>query len=202
MPMHTVSQGECVSSIAATSGFTWQTIWEHANNAALRRLRKDPNVLYAGDQLFIPDLQTDPVACATGQKHTFVLQDAPTKIKLLLLDQDAPRAGVPYSLQIDGVWTSGTTDGSGYVDHPIPPGAQAGQLIVGTGASKDVYQLQLGAIDPIETESGVKGRLLNLGFGGDDLSRSVSAFQKKQGLPVTGALDAASQARLKEKFGQ
>jgi hypothetical protein len=202
MATHTVAQGECINSIAADYGMLWQTIWNDSQNAVLRQQRQDPNVLFPGDQLYIPDLQTKQVPCATDQVHTFVLEGSPVTIKLLLLDQDKPRAGVPYSLEIDGVWTSGTTDGNGYITQSIQPNAKVGELRVGSGASKDVYQLQLGTLDPIHTDSGAAGRLSNLGFQASDLSSAVKAFQQKEGLPVTGTPDAATQARLKEKFGQ
>jgi Putative peptidoglycan binding domain len=202
MPMHTVAQGECLNSIAFDSGLLWETIWNHGNNAALREQRKDPNVLFPGDQLYLPDLQTKLTPCATDQRHKFVVKGSKVTIKIRLLDQDVPRAGVPYTLHIDGALSSGETDGDGFVTKTIPANAKAGKLIVGTGAAKDVYQLQLGTLDPIETDSGVGGRLRNLGFVADDLSNAIKAFQQKEGLPVTGTSNSATQNRLKEKFGQ
>ena len=202
MPMHNVIQGECLSSIARDSGLFWETIWYHGNNAALRQQRKDPNVLLPGDQLYVPDLQTKLVSCATDQRHTFVAKGSKVTIKIRLLDQDVPRAGVPYTLHVDGALTSGQTDANGFVSEAIPANAKDGKLIVGAGAAKDVYQLKLGNLDPIDTESGVRGRLRNLGFVAKDLSHAIRAFQQKEGLPVTGTSDSATQNKLKEKFGQ
>ena len=36
--------------------FYWQTLWNLPENAALKTLRKNQNVLMAGDTLHIPDL--------------------------------------------------------------------------------------------------------------------------------------------------
>jgi peptidoglycan hydrolase-like protein with peptidoglycan-binding domain len=68
-------------------------------------------------------------------------------------------------------------------------------------------------IGPIEDASAVAGaqaRLSNLGFGAGDAPpgslddrtrRAVMRFQYKHGLPVTGDLDGATAARLKERHG-
>lgn len=202
MPNYTVQQGDCITSIADRYGLLWTTVWNHANNNQLRQLRKDPNVLYPGDQLFVPDLDLKQVDSPTDQKHTFVKQGVPAKLKIRLLDQDQPRAGVAYQLEIDGALKSGVTDSDGYIEQPLPPGAQRGKLTVGDGSVKDVHQIQFGALDPSDTESGVRGRLVNLGFGGDDMKEAIKAFQQKEGIPVTGEADAATQSRLKDKHGQ
>ncbi len=202
MPTHVVAQGECTSSIADASGLSWETVWNHANNAALREKRKDPNVLYPGDELFVPDVDIKWESGATTQRHTFVKKTAKVTIHLRVLDADKPRASVPYTLVVDGTTLSGTTDGGGHLKHTIPANASSGRLTVGEGASKDVFELLFGTVDPIDTEEGVRGRLVDLGFVTENLSEAISAFQRKEKLTVTGEADDATRARLKEKFGQ
>jgi hypothetical protein len=202
MPNYTVQQGDCLTSIADRCGLLWTTLWQHPNNNQLRQLRKDPNVLYPGDQLFVPELETKQVERPTDQHHAFVKKGDPAKLKIRLLDQDQPRAGIAYQLEIDGALKSGVTDAQGYVQQPLPPGAQRGKLTVGAGSTKDVYQIQFGALDPHDTDSGVRGRLINLGFGSDDIKEAIQAFQQKEGIPVTGTADATTQSRLKERYGQ
>ena len=54
--MHTVKQGEYLSLIAAQYGFTnWQTIWNLPQNADLQKQRQNPNVLFPGDQVYVPN---------------------------------------------------------------------------------------------------------------------------------------------------
>ena len=202
MPNYTIQEGDCITSLAAQAGLLWTTVWNHPNNSQLRDLRKDPNVLNPGDQLFIPDVDVKKIDKPTDQKHTFVKKDTPAKLKIRLLDQDQPRAGVSYQLTVDGALLSGTTDGDGYITQPLPPNAQSGKLIVGSGATKDVYVIQFGSLDPVETDSGVRGRLANLGYGTDDLKEALKSFQQKQGLNVTGEADADTQQKLKETHGQ
>ena len=53
---HTVVQGEYLSGIAKKYGFSsHKKIWDHAQNAELKKQRQNPNVIFPGDQLFIPD---------------------------------------------------------------------------------------------------------------------------------------------------
>jgi putative peptidoglycan binding protein len=77
-------------------------------------------------------------------------------------------------------------------------------LRVGSGERIDEYELALGTLDPIDTDSGVNGRLRGLGyhFEGDDPEAAIRAFQKKEQLDETGAMDDQTREKLKEKFGQ
>jgi len=84
----------------------------------------------------------------------------------------------------------------------IPAGARSGRLLVGQGSTKDYYDLRLGELDPLETDEGIRGRLIDLGFGADNLNDAISAFQKREGLETTGEANEATQNRLKERFGQ
>lgn len=202
MPTHVVQQGECVSSIAGHYGFKWETVWNHPNNASLLQKRNDPNVLYPGDEVYIPDSEIKEVPKGTEKRHKFVKKGASAKLKIRLLDDYKPRAGVKYELEIDGALKSGVTDGNGFVQCPIPPGARRGRLLVGQGSTKDVYELRLGELDPLDTDEGISGRLLDLGFGTDNLSEAISAFQLREGLEVTGEANQSTRSLLKERFGQ
>jgi hypothetical protein len=63
----------------------------HPENASLRQLRKDPNVLYPGDEIFVPERTERLESCATDQSHKFNEEDTGAKVKLRLLDADQPR---------------------------------------------------------------------------------------------------------------
>ncbi|MBM3790325.1 MAG: hypothetical protein FJW35_08240 [Acidobacteria bacterium] len=52
---HVVRQGDCAASPAAEYGHFWQTIRNHPSNAELKRRRTDPNVLYPGEVILLPD---------------------------------------------------------------------------------------------------------------------------------------------------
>ena len=52
---HIVEPGDCMASIGEQYGFHWETLWDLAENADLKKNRKNPNVLFEGDEVTIPD---------------------------------------------------------------------------------------------------------------------------------------------------
>src|SRR5882724_8132013 len=92
-----VKPGDCVSSIAYSRGFFWETLWNHPSNAALKNARKDPNILNPGDILHIPDLTPNEESCANEQDHAFKLKGVPAKLKLKVMRQKAKKAPPPSS---------------------------------------------------------------------------------------------------------
>jgi hypothetical protein len=200
---HTVAQGECIASIAKQRGMPWEKLWNHPDNASLKTLRRDPNVLLPGDEVFVPAPDTKEESRATDARHRFEVAATTAKVKIRVLVNDQPRAQTPYRLDVDGTKSTGTTDGGGFLEAVIPADAREAVLEVGKGDDVDVFTLALGTLDPIDTDSGVQGRLLALGFDAEtDLEAGVRDFQTKEKLPVTGRVDDTTRARLREKFGQ
>ncbi|MCB9845606.1 MAG: hypothetical protein H6811_06440 [Phycisphaeraceae bacterium] len=199
MPQHTVRQGECVSSLAEQSGLFWETLWEHPENAELKRLREDPNALLPGDLLEIPEIRVKELGRAVDQRHRFRKKGVPALFRVQMLLDGEPRADEAFQLEIDGVRVAeGKTDSRGMIEGPIPPDARQGTVILGEGDIRDVFTFQLGRLDPADTESGVRQRLLNLGFDaeGENLSAAIGAFQHLCGLTQSGQIDEATSSRL------
>jgi N-acetylmuramoyl-L-alanine amidase len=200
---HTVQQGDCLSNIAEQYGIPWKTVWNHPDNADIKQSRKDPNVLYPGDIVNVPDKDLKEESRAVDARHKFKKKGEPTHIKIRLLLDDQPRSGLRYQLVVNGTTSKGSTDGGGYLRETIPPDASTGVLIVGAGTAQEIFQLGFGTLDPIETDSGVRGRLEALGYEvQEDLAPAVRAFQSKEKLEPTGVMDDSLRAKLKEKFGQ
>lgn len=201
---HTVQEGDCIYSLAVQNGFDWKTLWEHPENAELKRLRKEPGVLEPGDVVKIPPKELKEVSGATDKRHRFRRKGTPAKVRIKILRDDKPRANLPYRLTVDGKLQTGNTDGQGLVEMTIPPDAREGELTVGKPGDEEIYHFQLGTVDPLDTEKGVRGRLRDLGY--DDtlpLEEVLKEFQTKEKMnPASGALDDATKAKLKEKFGQ
>ncbi|MEP7381522.1 MAG: peptidoglycan-binding domain-containing protein [Gemmatimonadota bacterium] len=210
MPIHTVAQGECMSSIAALYGFAdYQLIYGDGANAGLRGLRPNPNVLYPGDRVFVPELKPSQHDCAVDAKHRFVLKRSRARLRLVLKDRDGPMAQRPYTLTVPGqAPIDGVTDGGGLLDQPVPDGAQSAELRLQRGSDPKsgvlVWALQLGALDPHDKVSGAQARLNNLGFFcgtadgvlGPRTAQALRSFQQQSGLPQTGHIDAATSDRL------
>lgn len=198
-----------MASIGAQTGFFWQTLWDLPDNADLKNLRKDPNVLMQGDQVVIPDLRKKQESRSDGARYKFKKKGVPEKLRIKLLDADKkPRANMAYTLYIDGVPQTGTTSATGEINVSIPPDAQQGKLVL--DADKDnPYFLNLGHLNPTSTVSGAKSRLANLGYYSgpldenwdDSATAAMNSFQKDNNLPVTNELDDATRSKLQDKHG-
>lgn len=202
---HVIQQGECVSSIAFHHGFFPKTLWEHPSNAKLRELRKEMHVLLPGDVLTIPDL-TERVKTADPEKrHKFRRKGVPEKLQLQFFDEaKEPVANCPCTVEIDGVSQSLRTDGDGKLELSISPGARAVKVRFDTEKDewKELeYEFQLGGIDPLTEESGVRQRLVNVGCldEGASLEDGIRAFQRMEGLEETGEMDEGTRSKLKER---
>lgn len=208
---HVVRQGDCISSIAAEHGFHPDTIWNDPANAELKKTRKNPNVLYEGDVVVVPDPRLKEESRPSDQRHKFVHKGVPELLCIVLVDEyDEPRKNVRYTLTIDGLHTrQGTTDGDGQLKEPISPNARQGRLIVGEGEDQEEYALDLGHLDPVTEISGVQMRLWNLGYDcgppdgvhGPRTIDAIKKFQLQRGLTASGELDDATRQKLVEIHG-
>jgi hypothetical protein len=202
-----VRQGECLSKIADRYGFFWDALWNHERNAELKEKRKNPNVLMAGDQVFIPEKRIKEESGSTGQVHTFRLKGVPVRLKLRLDNsRGEARAGVPYALDVDGKKFTGTTGADGLVSVVVPPQSAKAHLRLQTG---EEWMLDLGYMNPTDYTSGVQARLKNLGYYtgelngqlDDALREALRDYQGNAGLSVTGEPDDATRAALLSEHG-
>ncbi len=207
MAKYKVKQGDCTSSIACDKGFLWKTLWDHPENAQLKNDRKDPNVLYPGDTVHISEIEEKEENCSDKQKHRFRLKGRPVKTKMQLLLNDKARSDESYELYVDDeLRKKGKTDAKGFVEASIPPKATKGEIVIRKKANEERYEFYFGTLDPLSTDEGIKGRLLNLGYPvKDDLSSAIKAYQssyKTEGLTETGTADQDTRNHLKGKFGE
>ncbi len=206
---YTVQAGDCLFSIAEHHGYHWETIWKDPANAALRQLRKTPAVIMARDIVTLPAKKLKELSRATDQTHKFVRSGTPAKLRLQFLNHGEPRKNQPYTLDLDGVTRSGTTDGEGFLTEYLPSKARQGLLILGQGDDQITYPLELGHLDPVDSDSGIAHRLTNLGFlpanadpsDPDAVADALRHFQTNQNLPVTGHADPGTTNKIKELHG-
>ncbi|HPM25410.1 MAG TPA: peptidoglycan-binding domain-containing protein, partial [Phycisphaerae bacterium] len=198
----TVRQGECLSSIAADTGLFWDTLWNHPANAELKRRRGDPNILFPGDAVFVPERRPKEETGNTDQHHKFMRRGEPHWLDVKLLRNGEPRANEPYTLEAGGEQRTGTTDAQGRIHEPLRGNARRATLTVGS----DVYRFVLGGVDPLNKISGVQQRLNNLGFAcgpadgqlGPRTLAALNLFRQHVGLPPSQELDDATRAKLNE----
>lgn len=206
-----VKQGDTFASIAKAHGFfDWRTVYFDPANAALRKLRPNPNLLFAGDRVTVPDKQPRSEDAATGKRHTFFVGGMRQQIRIVLKDlRGDAMAQAPYELVLDGQSTPGTTNDHGLLKHDIPIETKSAEL----KADGYTWDLSVGDLNPMphtpdDGVSGAQGRLRNLGYEvgpidgilGPQTKRALKQFQTKHGLqPANGELtDATAQALAAE----
>ncbi len=210
---HVVQPGECLSSIAAKYGFAdWKTIYDDPANAGFKQRRPNPNLIYAGDRLTIPDKKKKSASGPTGKKNKFKVKKNKTYLRLKLKLDESHR----YLLKVGAASFKGTTDGSAPIEHEIRPDAQEGELTVWPASGGEqppddatVFALAIGHLDPLEEVSGVQGALTNLGYywapidgrEGSETTEAVKAFQKSAGVEPTGVIDDALREKLRQEHG-
>jgi hypothetical protein len=208
MPNHVVEQGECLQKIAHRHGFPKPfDIWSHPKNKDLRVRRKDdPNVLFPGDVLWIPEKKEKTLEKDANDAYTFKVPSLGKKLRIAVRDAaDEPLAGEDYELEVAGKKHTGKTDGAGLVEAVVPAQASAGKLRVGAYT----WKIAVGSLDPVvhtedEGISGIQARLRNLGYlpehaygkPCEKTRDAISRFQRAHGLAPTGVADAATRQKL------
>jgi putative peptidoglycan binding protein/LysM domain-containing protein len=209
---YTVKQGDCLASIAKSFGFSdWRKIYDDPANAEFKKKRPNPNLIFAGDRLTIPDKNPKEVSRDASAQHVFKVKTKKTKVRLKLKNQDDQCFdGKKYKLEVGGRTFQGTTGGDGLVEHEIPADAVDGKLTLWLDADTSkpglLWALKLGHLDPVDEATGAQARLKNLGFDpgkidgivGPKTKAAIGAFQLLHGLQVSSTLDAATRSRLQQ----
>ncbi|MCK4341527.1 MAG: LysM peptidoglycan-binding domain-containing protein [Phycisphaerae bacterium] len=207
---YVVRAGDCMSSIAKKTGHFWKKVWNDPNNSELKEVRKEPNVLLPKDRVTIPEIETKQEPGETEMRHRFVRRGEPAKLRMQICIEDEPVGNARYNLYIDSHEEEGTTDADGWVETKIPGNAKRGRLVVDAKRQALVFPLNLGGIDPVESNQGVQQRLSNLGYScgsldgklGPKSKTALKRFQVANSHPnPNGEPDEQTRNLLKEKHG-
>ena len=186
-------------------------------NKALKDKRKDSNILFPGDEVYIPDKDDKEVPAVVDKKHRFQVKRVNLKL-IVVLDEmfKRPMATVNYQLVVNNQTIAKKTDGAGKLEVEIPPGTTDAQLIIryaDTPADGLTIPLKVGHLNPVEEHSGQAQRLSNLGYfpgpfpeknreENDKIFRSaVQEFQCDHRLVVDGDCGPRTQGKLVEVHG-
>lgn len=213
-----VQQGDYLAKIAKQHGIAdWRTIWNHPDNAALKRNRHNPNVLHPGDVLVIPEKRAKEIGRPTDQRHRFTVKLPDLKLIVVLeRPYDAPLGNVNCDYSVEGDAHETTTDGEGRLERRIPPMAQDARITLKdsqTPLDHLPVPLRIGHLDPVDTVPGQCGRLNNLAYMAGPYAdcdaaenarlfdSAVQEFQCDHGLTVDGLCGPRTQAKLKAVHG-
>lgn len=217
---YVVKQGDCISSIAFKHDLFPEALWNHPDNSKLKQDRKEPNTLIPGDEVVIPDKETKEEDCGPEQKHRFRRKGVPERLRIRFLDDDdEPRADIAFVVEIEREnggpcpLRKGNTDDQGYLDVSIPPDGSTGKIYLGEGIGREIHEVLLGHLDPIDTLSGQKARLNNMAYScGDEKTdeidqvawEAIREFQKDNDLPVLARdateIDQDTVDKIEEKY--
>jgi hypothetical protein len=221
MATYTIQPGDYVALVAFKHGFrSYLTIYEDGANAGFRAKRPNPDVLYPGDELVIPDPMPRNEPADTGKRHTFYAIPK-TKVKLRLIVKNhecTPLADKRYTLRVGreviGEGGDERTGKDGLIEHEISPSITQAELKVfldDTTQNGPSWKLAIGHLNPISEVSGVKGRLNNLGFDCGTVNevideptvKALKAFREAMGISVApadeGTIDEPTRARLQKE---
>ena len=217
MPItHTVAQGETLTRIARQYKYTsWKKIYEHADNAAFRELRSDPNLIYPGDQIIIPDIEPKKLSARAGKAHTFCLKRELEVVKMRLQDGGGNALkGSRIVLDLGSSKIDLTLGDDGFIEIPLINGDEsAGTLEIYPDADAEepshIFELELAGLAPVEELAGVQARCNSLGHDcgvadgimGSKTREGVKSFQASYGLDVDGVPGPMTKAKLKEVYG-
>jgi hypothetical protein len=200
-----VRQGEYLAQIAHVCGVDADAVWNHPKNDALRKLRKDPHMLCAGDVIYLPERESTWLPVAVGSVNKFSANVPGLPLTLNLVGRDGPLKNV--SCRIGGVpgLTTATTDGNSALLLHVPFGVQS--VVIDVDEPRFHAVARVGHLDPPDTPSGIRMRLRNLHFlhdhevPGETLATVIASFQRSRGLPGTGAVDTATEQALVAAHG-
>jgi N-acetylmuramoyl-L-alanine amidase len=214
MKTHKVQKGDCMSSLAEEYGLhDPQLIYSHTDNAALKTKRTNPNVLYKGDVVKVPDKEPGKDSGGDSKKHRFKAKGLVTHLRFLVEDFDGTAIGNKrYKLEVGGESFEDTTGGDGLVEQMVSASATEGKLTIWLDDEKTraiMWPLEIGNLDPHEEISGVQARLNNLGFNsgpvdginGKLTKAAVKDFNAKHSIAGGEVISTDTRNKLKQLYG-
>ncbi len=214
---HTVAQGETLARIAKQHKFaSWETIYNHADNKSFREKRPDPNIIFPGDQIKIPDKEDRMASGATNSTHVFRVKKPEVEKFRVKIQSDSgkPWVGKRVVLNVGGQSIDAPIGPDGLIEIDLPNGNEnGGELKVFMDPNSDEptheYEVQLGHLDPVEELSGVQARCNLLGFDcgvadgimGSKTRAGIKEFQADNSLDVDGVPGPMTKGKLKDVYG-
>lgn len=205
-----VRPGDYLAKLASVHGFDADEVWTDPSNKELADTRPNPNILEAGDILYIPQAEKEALPIEKGAENNYAAAVPRIEIVLVFTDGDQPLANEPC--EVLGLGDSDpdlprATNGEGQLTLRVPVVAQEASVHF---PKRDLsFQILVGDMDPASGASGVRKRLMNLGYlpsstppGMEDdevLRIALFAFQSDQGLEATGELDEATRKAIVDR---
>jgi hypothetical protein len=205
---YVVRAGEYLTAIAYGRGLKPNDVWNDPDNADLKKLRVNPEMLAPGDVLYLPPVVRTWLPLQVGSTNQLVAKPPKVELHVVLSDPAGqPYAGKAVHLDPQVAEVDPTTDGTGLLKVLVPVTVKVlTATIIDDGTT---FQIRVGHLDPHDVVTGTVSRLRQLGYIGDErrllaldrpylngidavqssLTRGIAAFQEDQGSDVDGACD-------------
>lgn len=212
-----IQQGDTLLRIAKQHGFTRSdTIYDHPSNEAFRSLRPNPNILYAGDKINIPEAEPLVQVRSSGSRYSFTVKKPEVEkfsVKFQNKSGDLLK-GKRIILSIGDQDIDVELGDDGLLEVDLPNGDEReGELNVFMDPNSEepthIFTIQLGHLDPIEELSGVQARCNLLGHDcgiadgimGAKTRDGITSFQTAHNIEATGEPDELTQKKLNDVYG-
>jgi hypothetical protein len=210
MKPYVIKEGDFLTKLAHTLGFEATTVWNDAKNAKLKKLRKDPDLLLAGDILFVPDKARKKLSYTKESDNAYVAKVPKIEVTIALEKDGEPIANEEYVLEGLGDDEPKTTDENGNAVIKAP--VHVREVVLRFTKRDEVYQIRFGELDPADTPSGARKRLTHLGLytgvaeqsseaDEKQLAAALAEFQRRNKLKPSGELDDATSKALVDAHG-
>ncbi len=211
MKPYVVRQGDHLAKLAHLMRFDVDEVWNHPKNEALKALRS-PTLLCPGDILFVPDRAPTPLPLRAGTKNRYVAKVPKVRLRLGFKDEAGAYRSEPYRVEGLNAVVEGETDAEGVITIAVP--VMVRELSVVFPKRGVRHPIYLGDMDPVSEATGLRKRLVNLGYykhaGGDGESTddqevwardALARFQKDHGLDPSGEPNDETRRALVEAHG-
>ena len=184
---YTVQEQDTIFSIAQTHLLNWKDIWDAPENEELKKNRKHPGILMAGDKVYLPP----PKKYKTHKRYTIKLKQS-VKVAIRIVEKGKLYANKKYKLEAGGVTVEDVTDSFGVLVAKVPINAKDGKITLFEEDNKEI-QIKIGSLNPFVDLSGIQQRLKNLGYYSgevtgeldEDTENAIVDFQMANGLAIT-----------------
>lgn len=146
---------------------------------------------------------------ASASKPVLPCEKGKMRVRIVLKDDDfAIIKGKDYKLVVQAETFEGNSGSAGLVDHLVAESATTGELSVWLSPSQPplIWDLKIGALDPLGVSGGAEGRLDNLGLGEKPeapiwtLKHEIGEFQRLFELDPTTAIDGKTTAEIERIY--
>ena len=158
-----IRQGDYLDRLAFLHGFVAKEVWEHPKNEHLRK-RRDPNILYPGDVMWIPRKRAEGRSVTAKQGNPYQAQLPTTNVKLRFISDIGAIENTEVTVHLPpSPPVKLSTDGDGVVSLTVPVNLPLVRMQVHSKPEQE-FTVLIGHTDPVDTWSGSCKRLAALGY--------------------------------------